>query len=363
MYKISPELYQAQFEEKIAAFTQHISPLTANQAINIDSFTSPPQYYRMRTEFKIWHDGDIAHYAMFNPGEPKKPIFIQDFPVASERINVLMPIIIDAINNNDTLKRKLFQIDFLDTTQQDTLVSFIYHKKLDDAWLETITPLKQELGIHIIGRSRKQKLVLEQDFVTEKLRVNDKTFIYQQVENSFTQPNARVCEKMLSWAVNNSRNLGGDLLELYCGNGNFTLPLAQNFNQVLATEISKSSVNSARYNIANNNIDNITIVRMSSEEFCEALNKKRAFNRLKDIALDDYNFTTVFVDPPRAGLDNKTIEMIKHYQNIIYISCNPETLAANLEQLSATHTICKLAAFDQFPYTKHLETGAILKMK
>lgn len=53
-----------------------------------------------------------------------------------------------------------------------------------------------------------------------------------QVEGSFSQPNGGVCQQMLTWAQSASRDAGGDLLELYCGNANFTIPLAANFKQV-----------------------------------------------------------------------------------------------------------------------------------
>jgi tRNA (uracil-5-)-methyltransferase len=109
-----------------------------------------------------------------------------------------------------------------------------------------------------------------------------------------------------------------------------------------------------------NDIDNVSIARMSSEEFVEAMDKVREFRRLKSIDLDDYHFSSVFVDPPRAGLDDQTVEMVKRFDNIIYISCNPTTLLDNLNVLCKTHKITALAAFDQFPYTNHLETGVIL---
>jgi tRNA (uracil-5-)-methyltransferase len=53
-----------------------------------------------------------------------------------------------------------------------------------------------------------------------------------QVEGAFSQPNGGVCQHMLNWAVDATKGSSGDLLELYCGNGNFTIPLAQNFKQV-----------------------------------------------------------------------------------------------------------------------------------
>ena len=195
------------------------------------------------------------------------------------------------------------------------------------------------------------------------MAVTGDEFHYQQVENSFTQPNAEVCSKMLNWACACAENLGGDLLELYCGNGNFTLPLAKYFDRVLATEISKTSVASANYNIDLNNNRNITVVRLSSEEFTQAYQGVRPFRRLKDISLGDYNFSTVFVDPPRAGLDQQTCELVSGFENILYISCNPDTLADNLKHLSKTHRISRFALFDQFPYTHHAECGVLLQRK
>ncbi len=61
--------------------------------------------------------------------------------------------------------------------------------------------------------------------------------IYRQVENSFTQPNAAMNIQMLEWALDVTKGSKGDLLELYCGNGNFSLALARNFDRVLAKSL------------------------------------------------------------------------------------------------------------------------------
>ena len=75
------------------------------------------------------------------------------------------------------------------------------------------------------------------------------------------------------------------------------------------------------------------------------------------------NISTVLVDPPRAGLDAGTCALISQFQKIIYISCNPETLARDVDMLRSTHTVQNVAAFDQFPYTHHLEGGVFLVRK
>jgi tRNA (uracil-5-)-methyltransferase len=355
--------YQEQLNNKVDSFKTSLDrSIDYNKDIALNIFESPRNHYRLRAEFKIWHDGDQSHFAMTEK-ETKELVYLNQFPVASKHINQLMPELLSAICKHEVTRKKCFQVEFLSTLTGDTLVSLIYHKRLTDEWIAAITPIKEQLGINIVGRSRKQKVVLDRDYVNESLKVNNKTYHYKQIEGGFSQPNGDVCEQMLAWAVNNSQQFSGDLLELYCGNGNFTVPLAQNFNRVIATEISKTSVNAALFNLETNGINNVAIARMSSEEFVEAMDKKREFRRLKEIDLETYTFSTVFVDPPRAGLDDATVKMVQRFENIIYISCNPATLIHNLKVLTQTHTIKSLAAFDQFPYTDHLETGVILSKK
>lgn len=76
---------------------------------------------------------------------------------------------------------------------------------------------------------------------------------------------------MLQWACDAAEGSKKHLLELYCGNGNFTLPLSLKFERVLATELAKSSVYAAQWNIEQNQIDNIQVARLSAEEFTKPI--------------------------------------------------------------------------------------------
>ena len=357
--------YQQQLADKKQYLQQLFQGLDFPE---IEVFESPEQHYRMRAEFRIWHEGGEMFYAMFERGQKASGaslIRCDQFSAASESINALMPKLIEAASNYPELKNRWYAVEFLSTLSGEMLVTMIYHKKLNDAWQQAAQELAHNLGIHIIGRSRGQKIVLSQDFVTEALEVNGKTFRYRQIEGSFTQPNAHVCQKMLTWACNAAQNLGKDMLELYCGNGNFTLPLSQQFNQVLATEVSKTSVNAAQWNIEANQITNLKIARLSAEEFTEAYTQNREFRRLQEQGIDlkNYDFSTIFVDPPRAGVDDETLKLVARFDNVLYISCNPETLRTNLDTLCQTHTIERAALFDQFPFTHHIESGVWLKKK
>ncbi len=355
--QFDPATYDAQLAEKAARLVELLAPFDAPAP---EVFDSPREHYRLRTEFRLWREDGQRHYAMFEPGDKHTPILIDSFPIASRRINELMPQLKAAWQASETLSFKLFQVEFLTTLSGDALITLAYHRPLDEAWQAEAEGLAATLGVSIVGRSKGKRIVIGRDYVTEQLTVAGRTFSYRQPEGAFTQPNGEVCQKMLNWAYDVLGERNDDLLELYCGNGNFTLPLATRVRRVLATEISKSSVNAALANLDDNGINNVSLVRLSAEELTQALNEVRPFRRLAGIDLKSYNFGSVFVDPPRAGMDPDTCELTRRFERILYISCNPETLAANIAQLHDTHRIERCALFDQFPYTHHMESGVLL---
>jgi len=326
----------------------------------ITFFASPSHNYRARSEFRIWHKEEEIFYALNTVD--KGTLFIQECPKVSEPIEKLMPLLLEKLQNSD-LKNRLFAVDFLSSSAGEVCVSLLYHRKIDDEMALNAKEMASSLGIHIILRARKQKIVLTQDYVTETLHVNSDTYTFLHVENSFTQPNARVNEKMLEWSLQAFEGADGDLLELYCGAGNFTIPFAKVFDKVLATEISKSSINAAKKNMQLNSVDNIEFIRMSAEEFTQALDGVREFRRMKDIDINAYALENIFVDPPRAGLDEESCAFVSRFDTIVYISCNPETLYRDIERLAKSHEVVSMAAFDQFVYTKHIEMGVSLKKR
>ncbi|RUO27480.1 tRNA (uridine(54)-C5)-methyltransferase TrmA [Aliidiomarina sanyensis] len=355
--------YSAQLTEKVERLTHLLQPFAAPE---LEVFASPPEHYRMRAEFRVWHDGDDLYYVMFN-SETKEKYRVDQFPIGNTLINRLMPEVLNYVRDNPVLRQRLFQVDFLTTTTNQALISLLYHRQLDDVWLAEAESMRMHLQafatVDLIGRARKQKHVLHRDFVVETLEVEGQPFHFEHIENSFTQPNAAINCEMIGWARSTNQNPERDLLELYCGNGNFSLPLATNFRRVLGTEISRSSVESAKKNIQMNTIENVAIERLSAEECSAAIQGDGLPTRLKHIDLSDYDFSTVLVDPPRAGLDQATVEMVAQFDAIIYISCNPETLAENLATLKKTHDVTRAALFDQFPFTHHIEAGVYLTRK
>lgn len=358
--QVFPEQYSQQLSDKSNTVQQLLSEFKAPPA---EIYASAPQHYRLRAEFRIWHNGDDIYHAMFDP-QTRDKVRIDYFPVACRTISDFMPILLSNIQFNHEMRYKLYQVDYLATLSGELLVSLIYKRPLTNSWLEQARALTEALSAHykvkFIGRSRKQKLMVSDDYVTEQFELEGQQLRYQQVEGSFTQPNGEVNRKMLSWAKAISQQLSGDLLELYCGNGNFSIALAPCFDQVIATEISRTSIKSAQYNITLNNVTNLQVLQMPAEDVSAALQHG---SKLKQLDLTEMQLGTVLVDPPRAGLDDGTVQLVSRFNDILYISCNPETLAQNLQVLIQSHDIVKLAVFDQFPYTHHIETGVWLRKR
>ena len=329
---------------------------------DIDVVKSEDGNFRNRAEFRVFHKMGKLDYTMTTVD--KKLFTLTSCSMVSPSIDKSMKVLLNEVTDNELLSQKFFAVEFLTSTIGDVLITMIYHKKLDETWNVEAKQLQEKLGIKIIGRSRGQKVILTNDVINEQLTIKNSTFRIQYKEGGFTQPNQKVNIQMIEWVLDNIETKD-DLCELYCGGGNFTLPLSKEFNKVLATEISKTSIKSAKINCELNDITNIKFIRMSSEEFVEARAGVREFRRMKqeDVVLEDYNFSTIFVDPPRAGLDDTTRNLCKEFEQIIYISCNPETLYRDLETLTKTHTIKCFALFDQFAFTNHIECGVVLEVK
>jgi len=350
--------YKGQLNDKVVLNKERFQEFYNGE---ISVFESPTQNYRSRSEFKLWHDGDEIYYAMNNRTKDGV-IFIEECPQVNEYISVLMPKLLLEIRKHE-IGFKLFGVDFLSSSSGELVVSLLYHRRLDEVWQEKATIIAEALSIYIIGRSRKQKVVIGQDYITESLHIKNEVYKFHHIENSFTQPNARVNEQMVTWALEQFSDAKGDLLELYCGAGNFTIPFAKLFDKVLATEISKSSINAAKANMQLNSVENIEFLRMDVEDFIGALDGIREYRRMKDIDINRYDIDSIFVDPPRSGMDETSCAFSARYKHIVYISCNPETLVRDLKLLSQTHDIIEMAIFDQFPYTHHVEMGVKLLKK
>jgi len=355
-----PERYEELFVEKHRDVQQMVARFAA---VDVEAFRSCPRHYRQRAEFRVWFEQDEFFYVMFAHSKESarpQPVRIDHFDVACEPIAKLMPRLLDELKKAEVLWRRLFHVEFLATLSGDMLVVLAYHKPVDALWEEAARELAHSLGIGLIGRSRKKRIVINRDFVTERLQVGSDVLTYFQYENSFTQPNARVCQKMIGWAQQCFSQYSANVLfEMYCGHGTFTIALAPLFKRVIATEISKRSIEACRQNCKANAILNIDVRRLSAQECVDAFAGRSQTSRARGLFGGPELIDAIFVDPPRCGLEEQICQFASRFKMILYISCNPQTLQRDLQIICKTHSVVKAAFFDQFPYTHHSEVGVL----
>lgn len=186
------------------------------------------------------------------------------------------------------------------------------------------------------------KVIYGSDYITVK--VND--FNYAVYPKSFFQVNTGMIERLYD-KVKEYAGSGNKLLDLYCGAGTIGIYLANNFEYVKGIEINSDAVRSANLNKEINNIKNISFD-------CKRANE-----------MGSLDYDVVVVDPPRSGLDVTTIDKLLdgNVKKIVYVSCNPITLARDIKLLSDKYELKDITLFDMFPNTKHVECVSLLSIK
>lgn len=187
------------------------------------------------------------------------------------------------------------------------------------------------------------------DFLTYQLPDYQVTF--QFLPTDFTQVNAGLNRKMVTMALDLLELESHDVvLDLFCGLGNFSLPLAKKVAKVIGVEGSDAMVGRATSNAAANGIEN-------TQFFCANLDDEQSLS-----VLFDHPFNKILLDPPRTGAMEVVKQMDKlNPKRIVYVSCNPATLARDADILINQHgyRLCSAGVMDMFPHTAHVESIAL----
>lgn len=231
---------------------------------------------------------------------------------------------------------------------------------LDEKLQETLANLRQNLNwtefwaeaVEIETATNGEKVSL---YSTEIIETTEK-ISFEVLENryfynaeSFFQGNLSLIETLIKVAIDEAQ--GETALDLYCGVGLFSLPLARNFSKVIGIEANEKAIDFAR--------ENAELARLENVEFyAENTSEWLTENQLQKI---DF----ILLDPPRSGTEKATIENILKLKptQISYVSCDPATLARDLRILTEAYSIESITALDLFPQTHHIETVVRLKLK
>ena len=167
-------------------------------------------------------------------------------------------------------------------------------------------------------------------------------------DGSFFQVNKDLTKKLYDEVLNVvKKEKPKKVLDLYCGTGTIGIYISDYADSVIGVDSSESGINDANKNKKLNDCKNIKFI-------CDKVEN----------VIDEFNdIDMVIVDPPRAGLDNKTIENIKRIgaETLVYVSCDPATLARDLNYLEDFYEVIEVKPYNMFPRTYHIENFVLLK--
>lgn len=172
---------------------------------------------------------------------------------------------------------------------------------------------------------------------------------------SFYQVNPIQAERLYQIGLEVARITKQDtVFDLYCGIGTISLFMSKYAKKVYGIEIVEEAVKMAKENAKLNQVENVEFIAGDVEEALDELIYKEKI--IPDI---------VMVDPPRKGLDNRSIENIFSIRpkRLVYISCNPATLVRDLAKLEGVYEIKSIKPVDMFPFTSHCEVVSVLQLK
>lgn len=314
-------------------------------------------HYRNKARLSVRYV-DKKNSAMVGFRERNSPRYIADIlgcPVLNERLDKDIAALRQLINSMEN-KQCIAQIE---VAAGDTEIALIFRN------LSSLTRHDEQV-IRSFGQDYQYKIFLQpggpetvycfypegaSEYLTYQLPDYGITFNFHPTD--FTQVNASLNRSMVHLAIQLMELKSTDkVLDLFCGLGNFSLPMAKFCSEVIGIEGSKTMVDRATMNAKLNQISNARFYTANLDDANE-VNK-----------VVQQSFNKVLIDPPRSG----ALELVKQIdvlspERIVYVSCNPVTLARDTDILvnQKGYRLLKAGVMDMFPHTAHVESIALFE--
>lgn len=280
-------------------------------------------YYRNKVTLKV-KNGEFGYYN----DETHNFINVNNCLLVNNKINEFIKSNVIKINNGELVIRVNYQDELLISIKSE----------------ENISILKDINKYNVVGVVLNDKIIYGTSFFYDYIG----DFKFKVSYNSFFQVNNYMASNIFMILKSNLK--GNNLLDLYCGVGTLGLSLKDNFESIYGIEKIENAIIDAKENALINNCHNAHFYAGDTYEV------------LKDI---NVSFDTIIVDPPRSGLNEETRNLIIKLKpdKLCYVSCDPFTLARDLNILNEFYDVEKINALDMFPNTYHVECVCILERK
>lgn len=308
--------------------------------------------YRNRARFHILREGGEARAAYHEPGEESEFIPTGRCHLLPDEMNALGTDILDTINVFEL--RAITDIEIRRSSADGRMLAV-----LDFVPETDLAVIRRAFG----GLRDRFPVAGVVGLVRDRTRIREvpllgKSFLEDEADGarfrigprSFFQVNG----EMLHRAAGEMRQLAAaagepKIADLYCGVGTFGILLAPGAKEVFGVESDEENLRFLEHNLRANRVGNYAVCEGKSEEW---------IGELLDKGVD-----CVILDPPRKGVDPAIVQSLAENPagTILYLSCNPATLARDLKGLLPTYDLAEVKIFDFFPHTPHIETLAVLK--
>lgn len=351
-------------EVKMHLKNSEINDVPVNPIIGMEN----PNRYRNKMDLTFGANGELG---MHEQGNYLKVIDMEDSLIAPEIMIEAKKVISQWQQdhelpgfNKDTqeglLRKVLMRYSF--TTKEFMIV--IYAKQAPNTLQAEVDDLTNRLISEfetlgslqwVLNTDRSEQVVVDETFILHgKEYINDRIngFDYQVWPGTFFQANPVQASVMVQTALEMAEvDSTYSVLDLFCGVGTFSLPFAKKAKELIGIEIVGDSILSARKNAEIAGLDNTTFFASDARKGLEKLKQEWPTPDL------------LILNPPRSGAGGKLMRSIGRYgsKQVLYISCNPKTLAPDLRWLKDFgYEVKKIQPIDQFPHTMHVETVALL---
>jgi len=346
---MTPELQARVKTEQLGEILSRIGDLDAAAP---DFVPAPdPWHYRNKARFQVAWSGGRASLAYHAAGSATDLVPLRECHLVAPSVQAVLSAVLDVADRHG--RHSLEGVEAKGSLATRELLLNLFWSAAPstndlDPVLSEILPRFPVAGIISFHPERGRRVGVTEwgrDSIVEHVR--GRAFEFGAA--SFFQVHIAMLERILA-EIESVPGISGArrIIDLYCGIGTFGIALAGGAETVEAVESDPANVAFLKKNIARNRLDNVRIHEGRSEEWAPWLLEKPV--------------DAVVCDPPRKGLDPAIVRSFLTFRpgRIVYLSCNPTTLARDLKALRPLYAAEKITAFDVFPQTPHIETLTLL---
>ena len=332
--------YDTQLTQKQQIVSDSLRRIGKLSEFELDEIAaSPNEYgYRNRVVLTVFKENDQYRVGYFEEGTERN-VAIDRCIIASDEINSVINLLVQYFEN---IKSLIIPIDkiYLLSSDKKIAISFLQSEKSHKSESqEIIQNIIEYIESNLPGISVDHKI----EFELMGYQFTSTPYLFNQANYEI---NGDIIQTITDWIEKVSKN---SLLDLYCGTGNFSIVLSKYFEKITGVDSSGESIKVAKRNADVNDLVNINFIHDKCRRYLEKLNEAPDF---------------LLADPPRNGMKELLVHLNRiKPRNIIYISCNPATLARDLKILTeSNYRINRIKPFDMFPQTYHVEIAAWLEL-